>query len=130
MIFERGLKRTVNYLTMAGRKVLVVEDVPDIGWIVPQHEGVRAAFGTPTPPRPTLADYRARNGFANDMLETMRLRGLIHTFNPAPSLCKRECATVANGAPLYFDGNHLTKAGSKLVFTNSMAEYLQVGTTP
>ncbi len=124
LVFRRGLTRTVNFLRANGRHVLVLQDVPEIGWIVPQYEGVKAAFGTPTPQRPTLADYQSRNGAVNDMLQQMAARGMIDTISSSDLLCEQTCRTMYRGRPLYVDDNHLTKSGSKLVFGDSIQRYL------
>src|SRR5581483_2628778 len=59
-VFLRGLERTVSALTAAGKKVILVGSVPEIGWPVPTVLARRSLAGKGTQMFQALSVYRQR----------------------------------------------------------------------
>jgi hypothetical protein len=48
----------------------------------------------------------------------------LHVWDPMPTLCPAEtCSVLQNGKPLFFDGDHLTSLGNRLL-TPSFVEFI------
>ncbi len=111
LVFARGFARTISRLRAAGRRVVVVGPVPEIGRDVPEtlaryhHRGIGQEFG------PTLADFEARNGFVLDLF-TRHTRD-VELVYPHHVLCRQSpCSVLRGGKPLYADDDHLSRFGA------------------
>jgi peptidoglycan/LPS O-acetylase OafA/YrhL len=114
LVFARGVARTISRLRAAGRRVVVVGPVPEIGRDVPEtlaryhHRGIEKEFG------PTRADFEARNGFVLDFFK--RHTRDVEFVYPHHVLCPHSpCSVVRDGKPLYADDDHLSRFGAETV---------------
>jgi peptidoglycan/LPS O-acetylase OafA/YrhL len=113
-VFYRGLDRTVRSLTRAGKKVVLVASVPEVGFPVPPV----LARVTMANPRATIttsaARYRERQKFVLWAFEQMHRRYKADVVYPDRVFCKRgACRIAMKGRPLYRDGHHLSTFGAQ-----------------
>jgi peptidoglycan/LPS O-acetylase OafA/YrhL len=114
-IFARGLKRTVSALRAAGKRVVLVGPVPEIGWTVPD---VLARLAQEhrenTVVAPPAAKFYAREKEVLPLFHHMAARRGVRAVFPHDYLCKSgRCAVRKNGIPLYRDEHHLSDYGAK-----------------
>ena len=115
--FLEGIERSIVGLRMAGKRVVLVAQVPSYSYPVPQALGMRAfwkfepiAFGQ------SRAVHEQLHGELLAALEGIRIRQNITIFNPADTLCVTgQCVTGELGKVFYFDSNHLSLTGAARV---------------
>lgn len=116
-LFKQGLRETLSTLTHAGRNVIFVHQVPELGFkpnyclprpysLYPQHPC--------TIPRSVVdarqAPYRA---IVADVLNDFPG---VKVFDPLPYLCDAEvCRARIDGVFMYSDDDHLSNAGARLL---------------
>ncbi len=117
---KTGLQRSIDTLLVMNRKVVLVADVPEIGYNVPSAFFVYSRLPSLLnldSLRPTIAEYRYRQKEANAILE-----GLAKT--PGVSLIRPESRMfdesgkgriMVNSELLYIDDDHLSTAGALYV---------------
>jgi len=115
LVLRTGLERTVADLERAGKKVIVMGDVPDIGVDVPTCIARSGMFMG----RSRICDAEASVvakalGYSNATIaEIAAARGDVCTFLPETVLCDAgRCASAINGTILYYDNQHLSSAGA------------------
>lgn len=113
--FDDALARTVERLTTAGAKVIIVGPVPEIDFDVPNMM-IRAANWERPLPEARRSVFDARQEIILRVLKRLEnLRGVAVVY-PHEQLCDlRHCRLVDDGKPLYKDDDHLTLAGVQLV---------------
>ena len=113
-VFARGLERTVHALVSAGKKVVVVASVPEIGWAVPPVLArLRFAdnYGTPSLAKSL---YLQRQNFVLGELAHLKATYHVTVVYPDRILCPAaSCEVALNGLPIYRDEHHLTVKGAK-----------------
>lgn len=121
-LYAHAVAETVAALRRTGRRVLVVGDVPEIGWNVPARLSAAQRFGAPLPPVPTPAQVASRQAPADS---PWRRAGVEH-LPMVPLLCSASCrVTDAAGVPLYMDDDHLSVAGAREVFAPAIEPVLR-----
>lgn len=64
----------------------------------------------------SLTDYRQRNGFIWAAQDAAREQCGVKILDPLPYLCKDgACQGLKNGRPVYYDDNHLSEFGNRLL---------------
>lgn len=114
-VFEAGLERTVAAVRATGRRVILVEGTPEIGWNVPLMLGNAMFIGAAPPRAPTAATYDARNLRVRQAIEAVAARYGAAVVPLESLLCPGACIVEADGRPLYRDDDHLSRAGAALV---------------
>ena len=113
-VFARGLERTVSALVRAGKKVVIVAAVPEVGWAVPPVLArLRFAknYGTPSIAKSL---YLQRQRFVMDELAHLKAIYGVTVVYPDRILCPGDtCKVALNGLPIYRDEHHLTVKGAK-----------------
>lgn len=114
------MRGDLERLVAAGKRVVVLWPLPEPGFDLPDRLGRDLWLGLdPAPhteyPEAAFADYAA---LARQVITTATndLPG-VTIFDPAPLFCTpgAKCRVTQAGKPLFFDGNHLSLAGSALV---------------
>jgi len=114
---EAGLRSAITSLTAAGKQVYLVDPIPTYDYPVPaalaalqRRNQAPELFGQ-TP------EYHAtKNRATLDMLARLtELRGVTRVSTTAALCPAGRCLAVAEGEPLYFDSNHLSMAGARLL---------------
>ena len=115
------LAETFDKLSEIGKKLVIVDSIPEAGWNVPrkiltvlEHAGKR---------RVDLSyDYQTylkRDQRFASLLEKYRKNRNVDIVEPAAVLCRTfaedKCAQTLNGAPLYMDDNHVNEVGAALI---------------
>jgi hypothetical protein len=115
--FVDALKRAVNALLDAGKDVALVYPIPETGYDIPATLA-RLAWSGQNPARFTRpADYyRQRNRFMFDLFDGLGQHRQLMRIYPHEKLCgEADCIVYLNGEPLYYDDNHLSLSGAKLI---------------
>ncbi|CAI1970971.1 O-acetyltransferase OatA [Serratia quinivorans] len=117
-----GLNNVIKKLTNSGKKVIIVKDVPLLGFNVVraidnQQIPLRRIVNQLIQPSPlneeSTNDYRLPNEEVNTLLATIAGKHRIEVFNPVPNLCDAiGCKFKSNNRPFYYDDQHLTYLGS------------------
>ena len=121
-----AIRRFIDSLLDTGRDVIVIYPVPEVGWNLPQLNFKQyLSYGRVPPVVSTpAAAYRSRNAFAEAALDAVGPNARLHIVRPAKLLCDQQlpgrCVAQLAGVPLYFDDNHLSNAGARLVVAEVM----------
>lgn len=115
-VFSRGLERTVAALHRAGKRVIIVEGVPES----PVNVTAATAKQTVGSGRSDLSvsalAYRKRQETVSGTVGRLAARYPLRRFSPANTLCDKDrCALTRNGLPLYSDTNHLNAKGAEVL---------------
>jgi hypothetical protein len=121
-LFGAAMTQTVRELSAMGKRVVILGDVPEIGWLVPARLSASRRFGASMPHIPFPAQV-ARRHAASDAL----IRQLGVEFIPiVPRFCESACRiTDAKGVPIYSDGDHVTAAASREIYGSLMEPLLR-----
>jgi peptidoglycan/LPS O-acetylase OafA/YrhL len=113
-VFYRGLDRTVRMLSQAGKKVILVASVPEVGFPVPAYLA-HARLADPNASLTTSAAvYRQRQKFVLWSFAEMKKRYGVQLVYPDQVICAgAACKIALNGRPLYRDAHHLSTFGAK-----------------
>lgn len=122
------LLRTMNELN---KPVLVIHPIPEVGWDIPKYNFVSYLNNKSTPVSISTSHeiFKNRNSFVNDVLNNVQnYQNLIHV-KPERLLCdsvmKGRCVAQWNGIPLYYDDDHLSNAGARMVTQDIMSSLVK-----
>jgi len=119
-VFREGLERTLRFLNESGKEVVVLTQVPEIGWPVPSVLARARVFHWTAPSGPSLAQYHRRQQVVDAVLRDLSARYDFRIADCSRSFCSSSgCIVVKQGWPLYRDEHHLSVAGS-LLAANSL----------
>jgi hypothetical protein len=117
-IFEDVLDRTLAALN--GRRVVIVEQVPESNGHIPSAYLVLSRLGQPLDLVAALIDdHRKRQSYVDAALARANDRHPFVRIDPASALCRKpggRCAVEADGKLLYFDDDHVNYAGSMFLY--------------
>jgi hypothetical protein len=127
-VFERQIQLTVRRLLAAGKRVILVYPVPEIGYSVPPTLSRLVAMGRdPAGFNLPRADFEGREKIVFSILDGVDPSPQLVRIWPHKRLCDSvRCLILADGKALYRDGDHLSVAGSKFVlpaFESIFAEH-------
>ncbi|HEV8391445.1 MAG TPA: acyltransferase family protein [Dongiaceae bacterium] len=112
--FSAGIRRSVAALLEAGKRVVLVYPIPTASVSIPRTLARYAASGADLNSF-TIdeAAFLRRNSYAFQLLDSFTEANVVHVF-PHKQLCHDDaCVVYANGAPLYFDQQHLNIKGAE-----------------
>lgn len=124
LIRQEKLKKkaidSINAYLEAGKKVVLVYPIPEVGWPVPEYIAKQTLFGEKDFVTSTsYALFKERNKIAFETLDAIPNHENLTRVYPDEILCntyqKDRCVFVLDGEPLYFDDNHLSKTGAGLI---------------
>ncbi len=112
--FSAGIRKSVAALLAAGKRVILVYPIPTAAASIPRTLARYAAFGADissfTIDEPA---FLRRNSYAFALLDSLTDAKVGRIF-PHSKLChEAACLVYANGAPLYYDRQHLTLDGAR-----------------
>jgi hypothetical protein len=117
-VFTRALQRTVKALEDAGKHVVIVGPVPEVGWNVPKWLATQKLTGHSDKSRfaPRYADFIERqHTVLSDIHHLAKVPDVTAIF-PDQVLCDSESCDIAEGGkPFYTDDDHLSLAGAAKV---------------
>jgi peptidoglycan/LPS O-acetylase OafA/YrhL len=113
-VFARGLRRTVDRLVRAGKRVIIVAQVPEVGYDVPLTMARMRLFRRFFEIRPTRTEYLEYQRNAMDAMAALAAEHLVEVIHPDEVLCAAIfCDVEQGGHPLYFDDHHLSAYGAR-----------------
>jgi hypothetical protein len=125
------LKQYASHLTATACKlaknhrVYLVRPIPEMEVFVP-HAARAMVWGKHKEVTLSLSDYHARNDFAWAAQDAARDQCGVEILDPLPYLCwDGVCHGSKEGRPLYYDDNHLSEFGNKLLVPMFSKIFLQ-----
>ena len=98
------------------RTVFMLRPIPEMGFNVPRASSVRIAFGFSPEVSIAKESYMARNAWVWQAQDTARDQCGIVILDGTDALCDdTRCYGTKNGRPIYFDDDHLSEYGNKLL---------------
>jgi len=114
--YEDRLSETVRILRKAGRQVILIDPVPEIGYNVPRTIAIEMAAGRPPQFDRPRAAYERRQAPALAILRAVAARTGATVVPTVDLFCdKTLCHTVEGRNLLYYDDNHVSPPGSKKI---------------
>jgi peptidoglycan/LPS O-acetylase OafA/YrhL len=99
-----------------GRKVYLVRPIPEMKVSVPQIMARYKMQQVEKRVSLSLTEYYARHKFVFDLQDEAKIRCGVEILDPLPYLCDKDyCYGDLNGRPLYFDDDHLSEFGNKVL---------------
>ena len=118
LLFRESLAQTVKAIRATGRQVVLLGNVPEIGWHVPNKLLAHLHRGVSLPKAPTIEQVRRRQGRADSALAEMSLFSGVHFVPIATELCESTCRTHSDeGWSYYFDDDHFSARGAREIVT-------------
>ena len=117
-LFKTGLDQTVNKLLGMNRKVVIVTQVPEIGYDVPSAFSIAIRTGRDLNKiiAPSLDEYISRNVVVTNTIKSITAKSNIQIVDPSRALCSGErCLVIINDHPLYRDDDHLSTFGAQYI---------------
>ncbi|KAK6021127.1 hypothetical protein OSTOST_13211 [Ostertagia ostertagi] len=113
---------SIEIMLRSGRRVILVYPVPEMGWQVPFQLAKSYAIANGLSPESGSTSYRRyleRNRMAIEALDGLGERSNLIRIRPDRVLCdsfvKDRCVAHLEDHPLYFDDDHLSNAGARMV---------------
>ena len=117
-LVDVGLRRTVDAVQALGRRVILVDQVPEIGYDVPSANYSAKLTGKDVNAliAPTRDEFLQRTGDSRRIIEAITAELSIASIHPASRLCDAQlCRVTEDDIPLYRDDNHLSLYGCLVV---------------
>lgn len=124
----RAIREFVEGMFRYGAPVILIYPVPEVGWHIPNRNHQDILFGSGLSQAITTEHerFKIRHKFVNDIFNSM-LSSQLTKVRPEEILCdtyvKGRCVAQINGVPLYYDDDHLSGAGVRLLLER-IAPYL------
>ncbi len=117
---QQKLENTIQHYLDAGKKVILVYPIPEVGWATPKFIAHQKLFGGGSQKNSTSYErFKERNKISFDTLNAIPEQDNLIRVYPDQVLCnsyvKDRCVFELNGEALYFDDNHLAKPGALMV---------------
>jgi peptidoglycan/LPS O-acetylase OafA/YrhL len=113
-VIARGLERSLAFLP--GKRVTILAGIPEIGFPPPSVIARTLSFGLSPPSPPTLAAYRRQQSEVLAVLNAAASGARAQILDPTGLLCPDgQCRITDGGRILYFDENHLSRDGARLL---------------
>ena len=115
---ENGLGRTVDAISKLNRNVIIVSDVPDLGYDLVRLYWLEKIIGLNFQGYfPSMVEYRKRNAKAYSIFRKLTFRNNVSFIFPESIIFNKngKLSTVYNGNLLYRDSHHLSKYGSNYI---------------
>lgn len=114
LVFERGLIRTIDALIDAGRQVILVGPIPEVGYHVPRSLALASQWSRPAPASPTTSAFLERQRIFFDVVGRLGERDGLTVVLPHEVLCAQDhCSIAGAGQSYYFDDDHLSRTGAR-----------------
>lgn len=127
---ENAIRTLLYAFVSLNKPVLLIYPVPEVGWNVPRMNYKRFLHGRAVITSDISTSYerfKVRNQFTIDALDRITDSNIIR-IKPESKLCntyiKDRCATQFNGVPFYYDEDHLSNAGARLVVDEIMKKMM------
>jgi peptidoglycan/LPS O-acetylase OafA/YrhL len=104
-------------LVTKNREVWLMRPIPEMPLDVPRVAAYRSLFNrSPDDISVSLSDYHHRHNFVWKAQDKAAAQCGAHILDPLPYLCNTtKCDGLRDGRPLYYDANHLSEYGNKII---------------
>lgn len=107
------IEETVRKLVASGKRVFVVDPIPELGTHVPNFLARLAFEKKPLPATLACPDYMRRNALVMGVFERLEKEGAVIRIRPQEQLMDGdEVRILEDGVPLYRDDDHLSVDGA------------------
>jgi hypothetical protein len=120
-------KSALASLLRLNKKIILVYPTPEVGWNVPDRLVKLLMYGDPQARIQLTTAYQTfkkRNDLVNKSFDAIRDDKNLVRIKPEEIFCntyvKDRCIAELNGVPLYFDDDHMSNAGARLVVDEIM----------
>lgn len=113
-----GLLAMVAQLQTAGKQVVIVGPVPEVGWNVPEYLWKSERFGTFVSPTTSYSRFLTRQSRPLAVLCDVAARRKVSVVYPDTVFCSSatgRCATSDGLSPFYWDDDHLSPKGAQMI---------------
>ena len=112
-----ALNRMVQQFLVAGKRVVIISSVPEVGFGVPKVEANSLFWGKDRDIRPPLSRFMSRQAVTHGIFSQLQEKyPALVVVDPADMLCDDAfCHVMRDGNPLYFDDDHVSDTGAKLI---------------
>ena len=115
-VFRRGLARTLTALHAAGKNIVLIGPVPEIGFDVPTTLARSIWFNDRLRIEPSLASFFIRQRFVMHTQADLQRHFGFRLIQPYQALCDNmKCSVGGAEHPLYIDDNHLSITGTRVL---------------
>ena len=115
-LLQERLLHLVQQLQAAGKRVTLVYPVPETGFDIPTVTARAQRFDRDLETAPSFRAYLQRQQRVLPALDAVRQQSGALAVYPARKLCDEvRCITHLDGAPIYFDDDHLNQLGERLI---------------
>lgn len=112
--FDVALEKTISALSSSGMRIVIVGNVPDIGWNVGDKLVRNAWWDSPLPPPPSRASSLDLSEPSESTIQRhAQSADNIYYVGLIDKICPNECLTHTGTIAYYRDDNHLTGAGAE-----------------
>ena len=121
----------VSMLANNSRRLLLIYPIPEAGWHIPKHnfQTYLSAGEFSDEVSTSHALYRKRNEFAETTLDGAVQASHVIRIRPEHIFCstsiKDRCVAQTKGTPLYYDEDHVSNAGARLL-VDEIARHLNI----
>lgn len=123
---KQGLNATVSRLSGHGAQVILIMDVPEMGYAVPEALARAKMTGGSLDIAPPLEYVAKRQALARRVISEVAAETSSRVVDPMPAVCdKHACRSTFDDVVLYRDSDHLTGRGAiaiSAIFDDAMRE--------
>lgn len=116
-----AMRDFIDKLSASVQQLILVYPIPEVGWNIPKVNFYHSLTHQ-APLREVSTSFRAfnkRNAFVENTLDAIETQTPILRVRPSAILCdtyvKGRCAAQVEQVPLYYDDDHLSNAGARLI---------------
>jgi peptidoglycan/LPS O-acetylase OafA/YrhL len=134
--FDKVAKKTavidfINSLLESNQKIFFIYPVPEIAWDIAKmnwnfYKREKSILKNISIP---ISDFDKRNKFVTDIFDSFVGRKNFYPIKPSEVFCdtfiKNRCVAQYNTEPFYYDNNHLSEAGSRLLIDRFLSIVVQ-----
>ncbi|WMN20277.1 acyltransferase family protein [Pseudomonas piscis] len=127
--FVKNGRRLLSILSETGKKIILIEDTPDLDFNIRSCFNIRPLTLVERPPREYCAvsrsEYESRyKTYADTLFRITSAAPAVEVYSPMNLLCdKGSCAASRQGKPIYYNSDHLTLFGADLVVDDILARF-------
>ncbi|MGQ4880244.1 acyltransferase family protein [Billgrantia sp. LNSP4103-1] len=127
------LRETVEAMVNAGKKVVLIYPVPEVGWDVPYLLVKEKLFGVDrfSPLSTSYEVFKQRSETSYEQISKVEEHNNLLKIEPARLFCDTylpsRCATQIDGDILYYDNNHLSLSGASILVSQIFEEMSDKG---
>lgn len=129
VLMQKKIIDSVNLMLKNGHKVVLVYPIPEVGWDVPSRLAKIYKVQGRLQPRDGSTSYQTyidRNKNAYHALNSIKDHVNLIRFKPSDILCNTyvqdRCIVHINSMPLYFDDDHLSDLGARMMINGIFRE--------